>query len=144
MARTYYQVKNEGRTKKIKTILSRLSPVNSNLEPRLEQLAINYQGRDGDALSVLVLATRVGRFEEYLHSLEEAYTKSFSRIHPADRKKDDLYGHRLQDFFIECYATLGIVKPKRWDITQQEKNKLWIREQLDRLYEQTQPTSRSA
>ena len=77
-----------------------------SVRQRATQIVGNYVGRDADVLSVLGYAIQRGSFDEFAQKLEDNYRSDIMYVHPDARRSHP----RIDDFFIECYTSLGIEK----------------------------------
>jgi len=78
---------------------------------RVRQIAINYEGRDMDALNVLAYAVEKGKFEEYAGRLEKYFREDLQFIYHEGRRLVKVPGAmRAEKFFMDCFEELG-VKP---------------------------------
>ena len=107
--RRYYQLPLESRQDKINQLLTTATAEHQPVDQsRIEELVHLYEGREGDALNVLILATRLGQLEEYLKELEWGYHNTLKNIPPVDRRSDYRKGPVARHLFFQYYQRLGL------------------------------------
>lgn len=76
---------------------------------RAARIAKAYVGQDVNALSVLAYAAEQGKFDEFAGKLEGYHDRDLAYVHPEARRNAQVAGAvRAEDFFLECYKTLGV------------------------------------
>jgi len=79
------------------------------LRERVKSIAIDFDGRDLDALSVIAYAAEKGRFEEFAGKLESHSEESLRYVHPEARRLTGVPGaRRAEQFFLNCYKELEV------------------------------------
>jgi hypothetical protein len=85
----------------------------AGLEPRIRGIVERFEGREGDAISVLMYAAEKGRTDEFLQKLEGHYRDSLQDVHPEARRDPRISGAlRAEAFILHCYEEMD-VQPQR-------------------------------
>lgn len=95
-------------------VLPRISEnYRAGLEPRVRRIVDGFEGREADAISVLMYAAERGRTDEFLKKLEGHYEDSLQYVHPEARRDPRIPGAlRAEAFIFGCYQEMG-VQPQR-------------------------------
>lgn len=76
---------------------------------RVIKIITDYQGRDTEAIGILISAAQEGRFNEFAQKLERNYTESrLELLPPRLRRVTTLHGAmELERFLLACYDALA-------------------------------------
>ena len=89
------------------------SILNNTQDEELRQEIIdiinNYEGRDADALSILMYASERNRLREFMDKLTSHYKDSLQFVHPDARRVNFMPGAlRAEVFIIKCFKEMDI------------------------------------
>ncbi|MFA5176361.1 MAG: hypothetical protein WC413_03845 [Candidatus Nanoarchaeia archaeon] len=115
MVNSYFEIEGKDKREEAikKLILDNMCQKEAaGLQERIFKIVECFEGRDLDALSVLIHAAEQGKTEEFLKELESHYKDNLQYIHPEARRMITIPGAvRAERFILDLYEKLG-GKPK--------------------------------
>jgi hypothetical protein len=112
----FFEIKEEDRLNIINNeILPFIPEIERNpLKTRILEIVKKYEGRDLDAVSVLIYAAERKRVKEYIEKLENHFQDNLQYVHPEARREKLIPGTlRAETFILECYKEMDIRRPRQ-------------------------------
>lgn len=105
---SHFQIAEEKRTAFIQENIVDIfrKEAQTDISDRVSKIVSDFEGRDADALSVLLNAAEQGRLDEFANQLERFHKETFQYLDPRTKSPGVHSGVDL--FFTTCNASLGI------------------------------------